>query len=72
MPPHELKTPLTVITANTELLSEQYTGISAEADKWLEHIMQECREMRSLVESLLMLAKNDALTRKRAPFLSSA
>ena len=65
---HELKTPLTVITANTELLSEQYTGISAAADKWLEHIMQECREMRSLVESLLMLAKNDALTQKKGTF----
>ena len=65
---HELKTPLTVITANTELLSEQYTGISAEADKRLEHIMQECREMRSLVESLLMLAKNDALTQKKGTF----
>lgn len=65
---HELKTPLTVITANTELLSEQYIGISAEADKWLEHIMQECREMRSLVESLLMLAKNDALTQKKGTF----
>ena len=65
---HELKTPLTVITANTELLSEQYTGISAEADKWLEHIMQECREMRSLVEGLLMLAKNDALTQKKGTF----
>ena len=65
---HKLKTPLTVITANTELLSEQYTGISAEADKWLEHIMQECREMRSLVESLLMLAKNDALTQKKGTF----
>ena len=65
---HELKTPLTVITANTELLSEQYTGISAEADKWLEHIMQECREMRSLVESLLMLAKNDALTQNKGTF----
>lgn len=65
---HELKTPLTVITANTELLSEQYTGISPEADKWLEHIMEECREMRSLVESLLLLAKNDALAPKKGIF----
>ena len=30
--------------------------------------MQECREMRSLVESLLMLAKNDALTQKKGTF----
>ena len=65
---HELKTPLTVITANTELLQEQYTGISTEADKWLEHILQECREMRFLVESLLLLAKNDALTPKKGTF----
>ena len=65
---HELKTPLTVITANTELLQEQYTGISTEADKWLEHILQECREMRFLVENLLLLAKNDALTPKKGTF----
>lgn len=57
---HELKTPLTVITANTELLQEQYAGLSEEADHWLDHISQECKDMRSLVEGLLMLARNDA------------
>ena len=57
---HELKTPLTVITANAELLQERYAGISAEADKWMEHVNQECREMRALVESLLLLARNDS------------
>ncbi|MGN0159076.1 MAG: sensor histidine kinase [Brotaphodocola sp.] len=56
---HELKTPLTVITANAELLSSQVKGLSADADKWIQNISQECREMRSLIESLLVLAKND-------------
>ena len=65
---HELKTPLTVITANAELLQERYAGISAEADRWLEHVNQECREMRSLVESLLVLARTDASVQKKRSF----
>ena len=62
---HELKTPLTVITANAELLRERCAGLSVEADRWLEHINQECRQMRSLVESLLELAREDARTKRR-------
>ena len=65
---HELKTPLTVITANAELLQERYAGISAEADKWMEHVNQECREMRSLVESLLLLARNDSCVPGKGEF----
>lgn len=65
---HELKTPLTVITANAELLQERYAGISAEADKWMEHVNQECREMRSLVESLLLLARNDSCVPGKGKF----
>lgn len=56
---HELKTPLTVIAANTELLSGTCLGISAEVDKWIGNMNQECQEMRTLIESLLMLARND-------------
>lgn len=65
---HELKTPLTIITANAGLLQAQYAGISAEADKWLEYMNQECREMRSLAEGLLTLAKKDACHRKKKNF----
>ena len=65
---HELKTPLTVITANAELLQKRYAGISAEADKWMEHVNQECREMRSLVESLLLLARNDSCVPGKGEF----
>lgn len=61
---HELKTPLTVITANAELCRSG-KRLSAEADKWMEHVNQECREMRSLVESLLLLARNDSMYRVR-------
>lgn len=56
---HELKTPLTVIAANAELLSGQCRGISADVDKWIENMNQECHEMRKLIESLLLLARSD-------------
>lgn len=65
---HELKTPLTIIIANAGLLQEKFGGISAEADRWLEHVNQECREMRSLVEGLLTLAKKDACPRNKKDF----
>lgn len=57
---HELKTPLTVIAANAELLSASCRGISVDVDKWLDHMSQECREMRGLIENLLMLARSDS------------
>lgn len=64
---HELKTPLTVIMANAELLEEECRGVSADADKWLHNVHQESVEMRSLVENLLLLAKSEALLQKRRP-----
>lgn len=62
---HELKTPLTVIAANAELLAGRCSGISADADKWIRNMNQECREMRSLIESLLLLARQDAAVTKK-------
>lgn len=56
---HELKTPLTIITANAELLKDQCGGMAPEVDKWLDNVNQECAQMRRLVESLLMLARSD-------------
>lgn len=55
---HELKAPLTVIAANAELLSGQCKGISSDMDKWIQNMTQECREMRKLTESLLLLARS--------------
>lgn len=65
---HELKTPLTIITANAGLLREQLSGISSDADQWLEHVNRECREMRFLIEDLLTLAKKDACPGNRKGF----
>lgn len=54
---HELKTPLTVITTNAELL--QNSECSDEAKQFSENILSMARQMRGLTESLLELARVD-------------
>lgn len=55
---HELKTPLTVITTNAELLqSTDFT--ETERDKFLQRISLMSGQMRQLVEKMLILAKSD-------------
>ena len=55
---HELKTPLTVIMTNAELLQEpEYT--EAERQRFAGSILTMSRQMRGLVESLLELARVD-------------
>lgn len=56
---HELKTPLTIINANAEVLSG-----SIGENKWLTHILEQTRRMNALVRDLLDLAKLDASERK--------
>ena len=57
---HELKTPLTVIMANAELLNQP--GYSEEQRRgFSESILSMSRQMRHLVESLLNLARLDSL-----------
>ncbi len=56
---HELKTPLTVIHANAELIAGQAGGISADIDKWLKNMNQECGQMRHLIDELLLLARSE-------------
>ena len=57
---HELKTPLTVIMANAELLTQP--GYSDEQRRgFSESILSVSRQMRHLVESLLDLARLDSL-----------
>lgn len=51
---HELKTPLTVILTNTELLREEFPQ-----EEKLRSIQTMSRQMRGLVESLLELARVD-------------
>ena len=57
---HELKTPLTVILANSGiLLSHREDTVGAQV-KWIEYIQEEARRMKGLVEDMLFLAKSDA------------
>ncbi|MBR1566461.1 MAG: HAMP domain-containing histidine kinase [Oscillospiraceae bacterium] len=57
---HELKTPLTVIMANAELLTQP--GYSEEQRRgFSDSILSMSRQMRHLVESLLNLARLDSL-----------
>ena len=56
---HELKTPLTVILTNAELLREQ-GGDEALRARFSENILSMAHQMRGLVESLLELARVDS------------
>ena len=54
---HEIKTPLTTISANTELLMDMATE---EQKKWLSYIQSETNRMTDLTNSLLYLIRFDS------------
>ena len=54
---HELKTPLTVILSNAELL--EATPMEERPARWADNIHSEARRMKSLVEEMLTLARAD-------------
>lgn len=55
---HELKTPLTVILADSDILLQQSNF--EESKYWLHAIKNESLRMKQLVEEMLFLARNDA------------
>ena len=55
---HELKTPLAVIIANTQILSKD-DGIPADSQRWIQSTADESAHMKNLVEELLELARTD-------------
>ena len=57
---HELKTPLTIITANAEVLASSLSG-----NRWLSHILEQTGRMKYLINNLLDLAKLDAYSEKQ-------
>ncbi len=57
---HELKTPLTVILANTKILLSKKNDKISEQIQWIESTEEESENMKQLVESLLFLARSDA------------
>lgn len=61
---HELKTPLTVILSNADMLASHASGQDAAARRWTDNIRVEAAQMRRLVEELLSLARADMVERK--------
>lgn len=57
---HELKTPLTVILANTKILSQNKNDRIEQQIQWVDSTEEEAENMKKLVESLLFLARSDA------------
>lgn len=55
---HELKTPLAVILANTDILVHD-DKIPSESQRWIESTQEEAEHMKSLVNELLELARAD-------------
>ena len=58
---HELKTPLTVILSNAELLEQ--AQLSDKPARWTDNILSEAGRMHSLVEEMLTLARADNMVR---------
>ena len=57
---HELKTPLTVILSNAELL--EALPLEERPSRWTDNILSEARQMKTLVEEMLTLARADNMT----------
>ena len=57
---HELKTPLTVLLADADILLAHPSDTIGSQRKWVEHIQAEGLRMKGLVQDLLFLARGDA------------
>ena len=57
---HELKTPLTVILANNNILLSPERDLSEDDRKWIESNQDEAAHMKALVDQLLFLARSDS------------
>lgn len=59
---HDLKTPLSIIKANTEVLLDEPDAIVAEREKWLSSTKAASEDMEQLVGEMLELARLDELS----------
>ena len=63
---HELKTPLAVISANTEvIMSDPGASVSGQS-KWLNYIQSETMRMSKLISNLLSIARMDHASNTKA------
>ena len=56
---HELKTPLTVMLANHNIIASHPDETVAQQSQWLRATVEEAEQMRRLIDAMLMLAKNE-------------
>ena len=61
---HELKTPLTVVLADADIIAAHPQTQVADQLKWIDGIKDEAQHMRGLVEEMLFLARNDEMERQ--------
>lgn len=59
---HELKTPLTVILSNAEML--ETSDLPERESRWRDNILSESRQMKTLVEEMLTLSRTEDAQRK--------
>ena len=57
---HELKTPLTVILANNNIMMSHKDSKVEDEIKWLQSSEEEAQHMKKLIDQMLFLAKSDA------------
>ena len=57
---HELKTPLTVILANNNIMMSHEDSTVKDEKQWLESTEEEAQHMKKLIDQMLFLAKSDA------------
>lgn len=61
---HELKTPLTVVLSNVDMLRE-YGGEQNERERrWMDNVRASSLQMKELVEEMLTLARSDNLSQR--------
>ncbi len=63
---HELKTPLTVLLADADILLSRPEDTIESQRRWVEHLRAEGLRMKGLVEDLLFLAREDAAGQSRS------
>lgn len=61
---HELKTPLTVLLADADILLAHPDDTIESQRKWVEYIQDEALRMKGLVEDMLFLARSDRAAEK--------
>lgn len=64
---HELKTPLTVILANNNILMSHGSETVASQHQWLESTEEEAKHMKGLVDQMLQLARSENESALTAP-----